>query len=469
MLRLMLLLILATCSAQASAKNQPYKPTLYFKGGGVAFDVAEWLVGKNPEADVFKRPIKLDLKKLRNGQVIRYNTYSTEALALDRWVLSQPDASIHPSDFFKRALTLCDYNIELGLILAWDYLSRDWWHALERNNLPASRKFIDLTGELPLFDGSYHFRPVGYQRGGLKTDADRIVRLKLVTTKRGDNRGAWYHMAGTALAAYYYAAIPTGRPWFVYFLTEVEKYWYRQTAGIANKKRLAIDRAGADFGYFLRRSLKRENGNLVVKESFLRDRRQVLIERPDFYGADYILQEDDRPKDFEGPIRSDDPYYHSTEYLKSLLAYFASNTKSNDPEKQLLGQLAMNPVRLFLSGDGDLLTELLAQYTREPAHLKTDQNLAFLLERSNISSLSMQDLGISYEGLTSDSKRLVALGWARFTENAFHTLEQHRYEQLEVTKKTYESIRRGSEPIYQPRRKPSAPSCQDIFDADLVG
>jgi hypothetical protein len=348
---LFLLLPIFVGAAEAGDSGEPYMPTLYLDGEAMAADVGRWFNQIDPNVVISTKKNTINPQDLRLGRSIEPNSYYRQNEALTSWVLSQPDRSITPSVFIEKCIELTNFDVQGGFILAWNYLANGWAHPLQRNQYDESKKLIDITGEFAAFDGSYHYMPIPKPGGGFERNRRGVLTLQRVVTKRGDKRGAWYHMFGTALAAYSYSNTAIGNSaWLTNAMIWFEKTYYNKTAGVSNSKRINIDRAGAAFGFNVARRLSDKASTVRFDLKGLNEQSPVLTPRADIYDSKYVLAPGQRAWEVGTDLNRESAIYRSRDYLIAML---------------MAGQkddLILHPARLFTSSEGNVFLQLLRDY-----------------------------------------------------------------------------------------------------------
>jgi hypothetical protein len=300
---------------------------------------------------------------------------------------------------------------------------------------------MDITGEQVVYDGSYHYRPALDWRGEPKRRLNGRLAIQKVTTKRGDNRGAWYHFAGTALAAYTYSLgkFDFGKPRFTYFMIWLEKINFRESAGAANQKRIFIDKAGANFGYHLRQAFRSQSGVLRLRDDYKGFRREVYVDRPDVFKSKYILKPGQRPQQWGTQLTDEHPVYQSLEYLRALLLMHSRKTGVDikDP-------LVLNPIRLMSSSEGDRFLALLRKYSQSAPDREMDEFLAELVMKGNEFEYLGLDLIVNFESLQPAQMELVREKWKLALETMLEILRQHDSPDFIEAQSAYNEMRRSN-------------------------
>ncbi len=223
-------------------------------------------------------------------------------LALKKWMLSRPDNSISPDQFFGKAIELENGNVQRGLMLAWDTLGEGHIFAKERNNYPHTKKLIDITGERDVFTGNY------YSIERRRKDGTTVN--KPVESIRGDNFSAWYHFAGVALRSFTTAnsgfSLLSGKT-YANVLIFLEEYAIHNIFIDPEKRRL-IDYQGAIFGSKLAKNLRRHQDSDSFRAS------------GDSINTHYLYNDFSRISD-SWPLRTDEKpldYYYRNPHRKCL-------------------------------------------------------------------------------------------------------------------------------------------------------
>jgi hypothetical protein len=413
---------------------QGYRPTLAINGEALAVNMAQALEQQNLPQTAQDRRIWVQAQDLRFGRQIVYPGMQPDLHNLEAWVLAHAPGSVDLESFYQKCFELSDRNIQRGLVLAWNFLSHGWEEALERNSRPESLRLMDITGESSVYDGSYHYVPVLEDTGEVQLDLSGRVRLRRVVTKRGDNRGAWYHFAGTALAAYTYSLgkFDFGVPRLTYAMIWLEKFFFRGTSGIANQKRIFIDKAGADFGFHLRQAFFVQNGTLRLRDKYKGPRQEVYVDRPDLFQDPYALEPGQRPQQWGSQLRDDHPIYQSLDYFHSLIIrHFRDDI------------LVLNPIRLMTSSEGDRFIALLKKYGEGPANAQIDELLAELVIYGNEFQHEEMDLIIVYKKMQPERKLLVREKWKKVLELILGILQRHGSPDFLEAQEAYLEMRQG--------------------------
>jgi hypothetical protein len=225
------------------------------------------------------------------------------------------------------------------------------------------------------------------------------MAVKQIITKRGDKIGAWYHFFGVALCAYkgpkFLASLfRLQAKLFVY----IERYLFSKTAGIAPQKRLNIDLAGADFGFYLKVLLTKSNSGIELSPSskyYLNTNTQpVLTQQPQIYGNDYTLKANQLSQFFQLPVEASNEFYNSIEYLKAL---FTMDLKIK--EKKGRNSSVLNASRLFLFQEGEHVLYLLKIYSKNPNDPELNRLIKRFFEKP-FSSFEYESFDLKIDGFT---------------------------------------------------------------------
>ncbi|MFC1742819.1 hypothetical protein ACFL35_02410 [Candidatus Riflebacteria bacterium] len=141
-------------------------------------------------------------------------------------ILSYPDGTVKPDDFFKEAYKLCDGDIFRALLAC--------------ENVLASNPYRKDRGEDPL--------------------QKKLIYLRNDSKKTGDNYGAWYHFFGIALYGYARKGV-TSRT-----VAEIESLGSIAFEGF-DKQEDQINREGARFGKLLQDMANKKEWEKPIKGS----------------------------------------------------------------------------------------------------------------------------------------------------------------------------------------------------------
>ncbi len=224
---------------------------------------------------------------------------------LERWVFAQSDDSITPEMLYLKGFELTDGNIQEGLALVRNVLTREAVSVERRNFHLVPRKLVDITGERALrlkykypFGGS--FDPEIQLAYNILTSS-RLMKGGLETI-RGDNISAWYHFAGTAVHAYANAHSrlflknhTIGQKWSEFAIHAEEDILFGTHRDF--RKRKEIDFAGMKFGFELARLQKKYATADDLPED-IQNNCEYLYDNPEVYGPTWHLKPGQRPSDY---------------------------------------------------------------------------------------------------------------------------------------------------------------------------
>lgn len=222
---------------------------------------------------------------------------------LSAWLASRPRFSVLPHEFFQKCLELNGGNIELSLILAWDFLSFQWNTDTEiRNFKPSSLQLYDVTGELDSCGGNR--------------------QTLLWRSIRGDKFSAWYHFFGTAMHAFIREnTLVHGLKWRIptNWILNLEETLLGRTFLVDILKRLENDKAGVRFGKALFRYVRRMDRDTIPEES------GYLTSRPDLFGKSWKLLPGQTALSY-----GREPEYESPSLLSQVQAILTQTDSASD-------------------------------------------------------------------------------------------------------------------------------------------
>jgi len=196
----------------AAASEYDFRPDLYLDGGLLADHLAVTLCNDDRSLRFseyeHKSAVGLalaanhgdKLDSTQNGQTwsewLGFSKNAAEQKIIDEksfydWVQSQPDDSIDPLSFAKKAIEIKGGNVLEGLRFAYNLLTR----GVEKSQLfvqrPIFSKLVDITGEYKLVREAYATR-VG----------SRPRKYERIRSTRGGKASAWYHFFGAAAGSF---------------------------------------------------------------------------------------------------------------------------------------------------------------------------------------------------------------------------------------------------------------------------
>lgn len=263
------------------AFGEPYRPHLFFDGAALASILAQQLESEYSPRQLRSQSVSAlpMLRLLMHGHAI-YTDHKERMGKLHSWVMSQPDGSILPREFYARAITLSDGKVQEGLILAWNFLRDGWNQSGNRNSYPHIVKLYDITGEASRFQGNDQF----------VSDPKDSKRRLFVKTIRGDNFSAWYHVAGTALLGFTLANSSLPLP--ARLLTSIP-IWIEENLHydefIDPVKRRLLDYQGMELGLGLANHFR------GFRRSVIRD---YLYDAPEKFPPTWALREGESATDY---------------------------------------------------------------------------------------------------------------------------------------------------------------------------
>ena len=290
---------------------------------------------------------------------------------LKTWMLAQPNASITPNALYTKAFEITGGDLQLGMKVVWDVLREKWNADARRNLYPHILKLVDITGELPLFDGIEHPRPAGDPREAAQAGSVRLkVRRALgkpelpVKTIRGDNFSGWYHFAGTALSAFLKGSsrlnlMPPAAQ--AKLMVQIDHTLFSNQL-IDAKKRQQLDLAGVDFGAKLSQNLKTYSTVDEFKASPDAENTNYIYDHSEFYGPDWALKPGQHPRDFGTDFKTKS----GPALLERFEALRALRTRTDSAVAQELAAYLQDP-NIVIQEEAAMQLAGLAQPSTPPA------------------------------------------------------------------------------------------------------